>query len=297
MGEKILDLAKKDDRIVIVEADMSGSVNFGPFIEAFPERHFDVGIAEQNMIGIAAGLSTCGYIPFAASFAVFNSMRALDQVRNALCYNNFKAVVIGSHAGIETGPDGATHQAIEDIAIMRALPGMTVLVPSTPYMTKQLTKEAAYCNGPVYFRLGRDNMDELYKEEESFPVGGSKTLADGSDVTIMAIGTMVHIAMDAAIQLKTFGIAARVIDMYSIKPIDRASVIKAAEETGHIITVEDHSIIGGLGGAVSEIIAEIGRGRVTRVGIKDIMGKAGQAKDLFRMYGLTAEDIVSALQA
>lgn len=296
MGEKVLDLARKDSRIVIVEADMSGSVNFGPFIEAFPERHFDCGIAEQNMIGVAAGLSTCGYIPFAASFAVFSSMRALDQVRNALCYNNFKVVVIGSHAGIETGPDGATHQAIEDIAIMRALPGMTVLVPSTPMMTEQLTEASAYCDGPVYLRLGRDKVNELYSAE-TFPIGGSKTLAEGSDVTIMAIGTMVHFAAEAAQKLKDFGISARVVDMYSIKPIDRQTVEKAARETGHIVTVEDHSIIGGLGGAVSEIVAEIGAGKVTRIGVNDVMGKAGQAKDLFKMFGLTAENIISTVRS
>jgi transketolase len=296
MGNKVLELALKDSRIVIAEADMSGSVNFGSFIEAFPERHFDCGIAEQNMIGVAAGLSTCGFIPFAASFAVFSSMRALDQVRNALCYNSFKVVVIGSHAGIETGPDGATHQAIEDIAIMRALPGMTVLVPSTPLMTEQLTEAAAYCKGPVYLRLGRDKVSELY-EKDVFPIGGSKMLADGKDTTIMAVGTMVHFAKEAADLLKTEGIHTRVIDMYSIKPIDRDAVVKAAKETGQIITVEDHSIIGGLGGAVSEIVAEIGEGKVTRIGINDVMGKAGQAEDLFKMYGLTAENIAAVVHS
>jgi transketolase len=297
MGETVLALAKEDPRIVIVEADMSGSVNFGPFIEAFPERHFDCGIAEQNMIGVAAGLSTCGYIPFTATFAVFASMRALDQVRNALCYNHFKVVVVGSHAGIETGPDGATHQAIEDIAIMRALPGMTVLVPSTPLMTKHLTEAAAYCEGPVYFRLGRDKMDELYAEGTVFPIGGSQQLTDGGDVTIMAIGTMVHHAMAAAKKLKALGIGARVVDMYSIKPIDKEAIVRAARETGHIVTVEDHSIIGGLGGAVSEVIAELGAGKLARVGIQDVMGKAGQPQDLFRMFGLMPADIVSTVQS
>jgi len=297
MGETVLELAKKDPRIVIVEADMSGSVNFGPFIEAFPERHFDCGIAEQNMVGVAAGLSTCGYIPFTATFAVFASMRALDQVRNALCYNHFNVVVVGSHAGIETGPDGATHQAIEDIAIMRALPGMTVLAPSTPVMTAYLTEAAAYCVGPVYLRLGRDKMNELYEVGASFPIGGSKQLTDGSDVTIMAFGTMVHHAMAAAEKLKELGVSVRVVDMYSIKPIDREAVEKAVCETGHIVTVEDHSVIGGLGGAVAEIIAELGAGKLSRVGIQDKMGKAGQPQDLFRMYGLMPENIVSSVQA
>ncbi|MEM5767435.1 MAG: transketolase C-terminal domain-containing protein [Bacillota bacterium] len=295
MGETVLALAKKDPRIVIVEADMSGSVNFGPFIEAFPERHFDCGIAEQNMIGVAAGLATCGYIPFTATFAVFASMRALDQVRNALCYNHFKVVVVGSHAGIETGPDGATHQAIEDIAIMRALPGMTVLVPSTPMMTACLTEAAAYCEGPVYLRLGRDKLDELYPEGTEFPIGGSRQLTDGKDVTVMAVGTMVHHAMTAAEKLKEMGVGVRVVDMYSIKPIDREAVETAARETGHIVTVEDHSVIGGLGGAVGEIIAELGKGRLARVGIYDKMGKAGQPQDLFKVFGLMPEDIVSAV--
>ncbi len=296
MGETVLELAKKDERIVIVEADMSGSVNFGPFIEAFPDRHFDCGIAEQDMVGVAAGLSTCGFIPFVASFAVFASMRALDQVRNSLCYNRFKAVVVGSHAGLETGPDGATHQAIEDIAIMRALPGMTVLVPSTPYMTKKLTEESAYCSGPVYLRLGRDSMDELYDQCE-FPIGGSKTLIEGSDVTIMAAGTMVHFAMAGAEALKTRGVNARVVDMYSIKPIDKEAVLRAAKETKCIVTVEDHSIIGGLGGAVCEIIAESGFGKAVRLGVKDIMGKSGKSSDLFKMYGLTAQNIYDAVLA
>lgn len=295
MGEMVLALAKKDPRIVIVEADMSGSVNFRPFIEAFPERHFDCGIAEQNMIGVAAGLSTCGYIPFTATFAVFASMRALDQVRNALCYNHFKVVVVGSHAGIETGPDGATHQAIEDIAIMRALPGMTVLVPSTPMMTAYLTEAAAYCGGPVYLRLGRDKLGELYPEGTEFPIGGSRQLKEGKDVTIMAIGTMVHHAMTAAEKLVKMGVSVRVVDMYSMKPIDTEAILKAANETGHIVTVEDHSIIGGLGGAVGEIIAELGKGRLTRVGVQDKMGKAGQPQDLFEMFGLMSEDIMAAV--
>jgi transketolase len=222
-------------------------------------------------------------------------MRALDQVRNALCYNHFKVVVVGSHAGIETGPDGATHQAIEDIAIMRALPGMTVLVPSTPMMTASLTEAAAYCEGPVYLRLGRDKLDELYPAGTPFPIGGSRQLTDGKDVTIMAVGTMVHHALAAAEKLKEKGIGARVVDMYSIKPIDREAVETAARETGYIVTAEDHSVIGGLGGAVGEIIAELGKGRLARVGIYDKMGKAGQPQDLFKLFGLLPEDIVSAV--
>ncbi len=297
MGNRLAELGKADEKIVIVESDIAGSVNFGPFIEAFPERHFDCGIAEQNMVGVAAGLASCGYIPFVASFAVFASMRALDQVRNALCYNNFKVVVIGSHAGLETGPDGATHQAIEDVAIMRAVPNIKVLVPSTPNMTMALTTASAYCDGPVYLRLGRDKVPEFYDEKEAFPIGGSKTLREGTDVTLIANGTMVSVSLQAAEELEKKGISARVIDMYSIKPLDTAAILKAAQETRGIVTVEDHNIIGGLGGAVCETVAEAGLPcQVHRIGVQDKLGKSGKSSDLFEMYGLTSGHVVSAAE-
>lgn len=295
MGNRLAELGKADEKIVIVESDIAGSVNFGPFIEAFPERHFDCGIAEQNMVGVAAGMASCGYIPFVASFAVFASMRALDQVRNALCYNHFKVVVVGSHAGLETGPDGATHQAVEDVAIMRAVPNITVLVPSTPNMTMALTTASAYCEGPVYLRLGRDKVPEFYDEKEEFPIGKSKTLKEGSDITIMANGTMVSVSLKAAEELEKQGVSARVVDMYSIKPFDAEAVLKAANETKGIITVEDHSIIGGLGGAVCETVAENGLAcKVRRIGVQDKLGKSGASADLFKMYGLTSENVAQA---
>lgn len=293
MGETVLELAREDERICIVESDIAGSVNFTPFIQTFPERHFDCGIAEQNMVGVAAGLASCGYIPFVASFAVFASMRALDQVRNALCYNHFPVVVVGSHAGLETGPDGATHQAVEDVAIMRAVPGITVLAPSTPVMTRALTRAAAYAGGPVYLRLGRDKMEEHYEDGEKFEIGGSKMLKEGEDVAIMAYGNMVTPAMRAAEQLKEKGVSASVIDMYSLKPFDEARVIAEGKSKKVIITAEDHNIIGGLFGAVAETLAKNGIGcKTAPVGVEDKLGKAGNSADLFRMYGLTAENIV-----
>ncbi len=296
VGNEIVELAKKDKRIAIVESDVAVSVNFKPFIDAFPERHFDCGIAEQNMVGVAAGLATCGFIPFVASFAVFTSMRALDQVRNAVCYNNFNVKVIGSHAGLEPGQDGGTHQAIEDIAIMRALPNMKVLVPSTPNMATAITDIAAATDGPVYIRVGRDAVPEFSDAGEKFMLGGSKEVASGEDLTIIACGRMVERSMQAAKMLKEKGINARVIDMYSIKPIDKDAIIRAAKETKGIVTVEDHNVYGGLGGAVCEICAEYAPAKVLRVGIEDVFGRSGNSSDLFEIYGLTAEKIAATAE-
>ena len=297
MGNQVLTLAKEDERICIVESDISGSVNFTPFIKEFPNRHFDCGIAEQNMVGVAAGMASCGMIPFVASFAVFASMRALDQVRNSLCYNHFGVVVVGSHAGLETGEDGATHQAVEDMAIMRAVPGITVLAPSTPVMTAKLTTAAAYCGGPVYLRLGRDAAEEFYGENDGFSIGGSKTLKEGGEIAIMACGNMVSRAVHAAELLKSEGTDVTVIDMYSIKPLDRKTVIDTAKRCRAIVTVEDHSVIGGLGGAVAETVAGEGIAcRVERMGIRDKLGKSGSSHDLFELYGLTPVTIAQRVR-
>ena len=229
VGNEIVELAKKDKRIAIVGSDIAVSVNFQPFMDAFPERYFDCGIAEQDMTGVAAGMASCGMIPFIASFAVFASMRALDQVRNAICYNNFNVKIIGSHAGLEPGQDGGTHQAIEDIAIMRALSNMHLVVPSTPNMAKALTDIAVETEGPVYIRVGRDAVPEFYSDDEKFVLGGSKEVVSGNDIAIIACGRMVERAMQAAEILKGKGVSARVIDMYSIKPIDKDAIIRAAK--------------------------------------------------------------------
>lgn len=295
-GKTVHELAKTDNRIAVVDSDCVNVLNYGEFVRDFPERFFECGIAEQNMVSIAAGLASCGMITFVASFAVFTSMRALDQVRNMVCYNKFNVKVIGTHAGIETGFDGATHQAIEDIAIMRAIPNIRVLAPSTPAMTAKLTRLMYETDGPFYMRFGREPNQEYYTEDMEFELGGSKKLRDGDKLTIMACGRMVDYAVQAADILKKDGIEVRVIDMYSIKPIDGAAIEAAVKETGLILTVEDHNIIGGLGGAVSEYTAEHCQCRVVRMGMKDEFGRSGTCDDLFKLYELTTESIVSKVQ-
>lgn len=290
-GQAIHDLAAGHQNIVVVDADLTNVVNYGPFQKDFPERYFECGIAEQNMVSVAAGLASCGFIAFTASFSVFTSMRALDQVRNMACYNNLDVKVIGTHAGIETGQDGGTHQSVEDMAIMRALPNMRVLAPSTPLMTSQLTKVMVDTPGPFYMRFGREPNVELYDETEQFPLGGSKTLREGSDLAIMACGRMVEFSLAAAELLMEKGIAARVIDMYSIKPLDTEAVVRAAKETADIITVEDHSVIGGLGGAVSECVTRHTPCRVDSVGLEDVFGRSGYYMDLFEHFHLTPQAI------
>ncbi|MBQ9942428.1 MAG: transketolase family protein [Christensenellaceae bacterium] len=292
VGNEIVELAKKDERICIVGSDIAVSVNFAPFMKEFPERYFDCGIAEQDMTGVAAGMASCGLIPVIASFSVFTSMRALDQLRNAIAYNNFNVKVIGSHAGLEPGQDGGTHQAIEDMAIVRALPNVTLLVPSTPNMAKAITDIAVETEGPVYIRVGRDAVPEFYSDDETFTLGGSKEVRSGNDLTIIACGRMVERAMQAADILAAEGKSVRVIDMYSVKPIDKDAIIRAAKETGGIVTVEDHNIYGGLGGAVAEVCCESAPCKVLRVGINDVYGRTGQSKDLFELHGLTVDHIV-----
>lgn len=296
-GEVLYELAKNDPRIVVVDSDFFKTLNYIPFIKTFPERFFECGIAEQNMFSIAAGLSTCGLIPFAATYAVFASSRGLDQIRNGICYSNLNVKIIGTHGGVETGEDGGTHQAIEDISVMRSLPNMTVVVPSTPNMTRYLSREITYNNGPAYIRFGRGNSPEYYDERESFQLSGSKLLQGGDYATIIACGHMINVAMEAAKILRESGKLVRVIDMYSIKPIDKDAIISAGKETKGIVTVEDHSIIGGLGGAVSEVASEHFPSRVLRIGICDIFGRSGTAQDLFDLYGLTPRKVVEAINS
>lgn len=290
-GEALYELATKNERIVVVDSDLTGVVNYGPFQQTFPERYFECGIAEQNMVSVAAGLASCGLTAFTASFAVFSSMRALDQVRNMVCYSNLDVKVIGTHAGIETGQDGGTHQSVEDLAIMRALPGMRVLAPSTPLMTKRLTRLMAETHGPFYMRFGREANRELYEPEEEFPLGKSKTLRAGKDLTIMACGRMVGFSLQAAELLEQKGIQARVVDAYSIKPLDCEAVLRASNETGKILTVEDHGVTGGLGGAVSECLVKLAPCRMEAMGLQDAFGRSGGYQDLFRYFRLTPGDI------
>lgn len=295
-GKAVHDEALVNKNIVVVDSDCIGPLNYNDFIKDFPERFIECGISEQNMVSIAAGIASCGKTVFVGSFAVFPTMRALDQVRNQVCYNNFDVKVIGTHAGVETGFDGATHQAIEDLAIMRSLPGMIVLAPSSPIMTDKLTHLIANTYGPVYMRFGKNPIEELYGSEGLFHIGGSKRLRDGSDITIMAHGRMVGRALKAAEMLEQDGIKARVCDMYSIKPLDTSEIDAAVKDTGMIITVEDHSVIGGLGSAVCEYLADKDGCKVYRYGINDMFGRSGISEDLFVLYGLTAEGIAKRVK-
>ena len=295
-GNTVCQLAAEDERIAVVDSDCINVLNYGTFADHYPDRFFECGIAEQNMVSIAAGLASCGMIPFVASFAVFTSMRALDQVRNMVCYNGYNVKVIGTHAGIETGFDGATHQAIEDMAIMRAIPGIRVLAPSTPVMTAKLTRLMAKTDGPFYMRFGREANTEYYSEDTEFPLGESKVLREGNQLTVIACGRMVDFAVCTADILEKEGIKVRVVDMYSVKPIDGKAIEAAVADTGLILTVEDHSIIGGLGGAVSEYVVGHCPCKVSRMGMKDEFGRSGSSADLFKKYGLTVEGIAERVR-
>lgn len=295
-GNAVVELGKNNENVVVLDADLAKATKTENFKKAFPDRFFDMGIAEADMMATAAGLATCGKIPFVSSFAVFAVGRAYDQLRNSVAYPKLNVKVAGTHAGITVGEDGATHQAIEDIALTRVLPNMTVICPCDEFETKWAINEAAKIDGPVYIRLGRSKVEEVYNDEEKFELGKGKLVRDGNDVAIIATGIMVSEAAYAAEELKKEGISARVIDIHTIKPIDREIIIKAARETKGIVTAEEHSIIGGLGGAVSEVVTEEAPTKVLKVGVNDEFGRSGSAKELLKEYGLTRVNIISKVK-
>jgi transketolase len=286
----------KNPNIVVLDVDAGKSTGAIAAKSAYPERYISLGIAEQNMMGFAAGLAACGKIPFAATFAVFTSMRAVEQFRQAICLTNLNVKIAGTHSGLETGPDGATHQSVEDLAIIRAIPNVRLLVPGSPNASVKLTRLAAETAGPVYLRFSKDPTEELYSETEEFPLGGSKDLRHGDYAAVFAYGNMVSVALAAADMLEKSGKKIRVIDMYSIKPIDEEAIIKAARETKGLVTIEDHSVIGGLGGAVAEVSSLKQPARVIRIGIQDRFGRTGAPAALYQHYGLSAESIVQAVE-
>lgn len=295
-GEILVELGKKNPRIVVLDADLSKSTKTASFKEAFPERFFNMGVAEADMMGTAAGFAAAGMIPFASTFAVFATGRAYDQLRNSIAYPALNVKIVATHAGITVGEDGGSHQSIEDIAIMRVMPNMTVIVPADGPETKNAVKAAVELDGPVYIRLGRSGVPVLSSEEEPFILGKGKILRNGSDISIIAVGIMVSKALEAAQALSQQGIEARVINLPTIKPLDQDIIIQAARETGGIVTAEEHSIIGGLGGAVSEVTAENCPVPVKRVGVRDTFGESGLPELLLEKYGLTSENIVAAVQ-
>lgn len=294
-GEALKELGKINNNIVVLDADLSGSTKTANFAKEFPERFINVGIAEQNLVATAAGLATTGKIPFASSFAMFAAGRAFEIIRNSVAYPKLNVKIAATHAGLTVGEDGASHQAVEDISIMRAIPNMVVIHPADGVETKAAIIKAAEYKGPVYIRLGRSKVPVIFDESDyKFELGKGIKMRDGKDVTIIATGIMVSEALEAAKILKEEGIEARVINIHTIKPIDRDIIIEAAKDTRAIVTAEEHNIIGGLGSAVAEVLVESYPTVMERVGVKDTFGESGNGKELLKKYGLTAEDIVKA---
>lgn len=296
-GEALTALAETNPDIVVLDADLAEATKTGIFKKKYPERFIDCGIAECNMIGIAAGLAACGKVPFAASFAMFSAGRAFEQVRNSVGYPHLNVKVVGSHAGISVGEDGATHQCCEDIALMRSIPGMVVLNPADHYEMQAAVKAAAAYVGPVYIRLGRLAVESVHNNDDyKFEIGKGITLRDGKDITIIATGLLVQEAVKAAKSLEEAGIDARVIDIHTIKPLDQELVLKAAKETGRIVVAEEHNVIGGLGEAVASYLSEVYPTPVTKIGVNDTFGHSGPAVDLLKEFGLSAENIEATVK-
>jgi transketolase len=293
-GRALVSLGEENPDVVVLEADLGTSTHTYMFGERFPDRYFEIGIAEGNMMGIAAGLAAGGKIPYASTFCVFASMRACEQVRNSIAYPRLNVRIVATNAGIEIGADGVTHQAIEDIAIMRAIPDMTVVVPSDPVMTTKVTQQAADYVGPMYVRIGRQPTPTLYSDDLRLEFGKAVTVREGDDVTLIAIGNMVCRALEAAEILAGEGVSARVLDMHTVKPIDVATLVEAATETGCIVTAEDHNILGGLGGAVAEVLSCESPVPLVRVGLQDTFAQSGEPDELLGFYGLTAKHIAAA---
>lgn len=291
-GETLKRLGAVNPDIIVLDADLSSSTKTSVFAKEYKDRFFNTGIAEANMIGVAAGLASAGKIPFASTFAVFGAGRAYEQIRNSVCYPKLNVKITVTHAGLTVGEDGATHQMLEDIALMRALPNMTVVVPADAAETEAVITWAASYDGPIYIRLGRAKCEDIMPAEMTFTPGKSTKLSDGNDLTIIACGIMVAKAVEAAAILKKKDISARVINMSSIKPIDEDAIIKASKETGAVITCEEHTVMGGLGSAVAEVICKNTPVPMSMIGTEDTFGESGKADDLLNKYGLSTEHIV-----
>ena len=296
-GEAIVELGKENRDILVVDIDIGKSCKTGDFRKQLPEQYLNVGIAEQNGAGVAAGLATCGKIPFVVTYAAFGSMRICEMIRQEIAYPNLNVKIACSHGGVTPANDGASHQAIEDMGILRTIPNMTVVMPADYASAKALVKAAAAYEGPVYLRFTRDAIPVIYDEGESFEIGKAKQLRDGKDVAILSNGDTVCLALQAAEKLAAEGIEARVLDVHTIKPLDEAAVNACIGEIGKLITVEDHNIFNGLGSAVAEIIAERGEGKLKRIGIQDQFGQSAPYERLLEMNGITVENIVAQAKA
>ena len=292
-GEALLELGKENKKIVVLDADLSKATKTNIFASKFPERFLDIGIAEQDMVGTAAGLATCGKIPYISTFAMFAAGRAYDQIRNSISYPNLNVKICATHAGITVGEDGATHQMIEDISLLRTMPNMKVMSVSDDNEAKWAVKEISKIEGPVYLRLSRLATNKIYEENQEFEFGKGIQIGNGTDGTVFATGVTVAEALKAKEELEKTGINIRVVDIHTIKPIDKEIIIKSAKETKKLISIEDHSIIGGLGSAISEVLTENEPRKLIRLGIKDTFGRSGKAEELMEKYEITYKDIIN----
>lgn len=302
-GEEILKLGKENPDILVIDADIGKSCKTGDFRKELSSEYHDdknqyvnVGIAEQNAAGVAAGLATCGKIPFVVTYAVFGSLRMCEMIRQEICYPNLNVKIACSHGGLTPANDGASHQAIEDMGVLRTLPNMTVIMPADYVAAKKLTRQAAETYGPMYLRFTRDAIPQIYDEDAEFVIGKANQLKEGKDVAIIANGDTVRLALDAAKELEAKGITARVLDMHTIKPLDTEAVTACINEIGKVITVEDHNILNGLGSAVCEVAAEMGKGIVKRIGVQDQYGQSAPYERLLAMNGITVENIVKTAE-
>ena len=296
-GDEIVEVGKDNPDIVVLDIDIGKSCKTADFKKALPDQYLNVGIAEQNGAGVAAGLATCGKIPFVVTYAAFGSMRICEMIRQEMCYTNLNVKIACSHGGFTPANDGASHQAIEDMGILRTIPGMTVIMPADYNSARKLVRAAAESYGPMYLRFTRDAMEQVYGDDVEFVIGKAHQIQDGKDVAIIANGDTVSLAIKAAKELEAKGVSARVLDMHTIKPLDVEAVKACVDEIGKIITVEDHNIINGLGSAVCEVVAEMGKGIVKRIGIQDQFGESAPYERLLAKNGITVEDIVATAEA
>jgi transketolase len=296
-GKALLELGKENPDIVALTADLGGSVKTDDFAKAFPQRFFQMGVAEANMIDVAAGMSTTGKIPFATTFAMFGTGRAWESVRNTIGYPGLNVKIACTHSGLGVGPDGASHQALEDIALMRVIPGMTVVVPADYAAAYDLTKRVAAKKGPAYLRLGRPKVADVYKDGEKFEIGKAKVLREGKDVALIACGPQVAFALEAADVLAKEGIEASVADFFTVKPLDESTLVQLAKSCRAVVTCEEHNVIGGLGGAVAEALARLKPTPMRFVGTQDTFGESGEAPELWKKYGVDADGIAAAARS
>ena len=291
-GEALVELGRKNENVVVFDADLSTATKTAMFAKEFSDRFFDMGIAEQDMMSTAAGMSTCGKIPYVSTFAMFAAGRAYDQIRNSICYPKLNVKICATHAGITVGKDGATHQMIEDLSLMRTIPNMTVMCTSDDIQTKWAVEDISKVDGPVYLRLCRTASNVIYDENQKFEIGKAIQIGDGTDATVFATGVTVAEALIAKEKLEKMGINIRVIDFHTIKPIDEEIIIKCAKETTRLISIEDHNVIGGLGSAISEVLTSKYPAKLERMGINDSFGKSGKAEELMKYFKITSDDIV-----